>query len=151
MPKLLRYWLPVIAWAALILTLSTGAFQHGRTLPLLRSLLQFLIPDLSPATLALLHTLLRKGVHMAEYFVLGFLLWRAFRADATARWRPRWSLAALALSLALAALDELHQSFEPTRTGALLDVGIDTAGAALAQLWLWWRARLPSPPTTRPP
>ena len=139
MPKFLRYWLPVIAWAALIALLSGSALHAGFTYKLLSSILRFFFPDISPLTITLLHTILRKGAHMAEYFVFSLLLWRALQGDASGRWRWRWALGALLLSLAFAGLDEWHQSFERGRTGSAADVGFDAAGAALAQLWLTWR------------
>jgi len=49
---------------------------------------------------------------------------------------------ALAIAIAYAITDELHQSSVPTRNGAPLDVAIDTAGAVLAALLLWRRAVL---------
>lgn len=147
MRKLLRYWLPVLAWAVLISVLSTSALHAGFTYRLVRSLLRFFHPDVSPATIFFVHTMVRKGAHVTEYFVFSLLLWRALRADALALWRWRWALGALALSLIFAGLDEWHQLFERGRTGSVLDVGFNTAGAVLAQFWLWWRAR-PSPPVT---
>lgn len=143
--KLLRYWLPVVAWAAVISALSTGTLHGGFTRQLISAALQFFIPDVSVSTIALVHTMVRKGAHLAEYFVLGLLLWRAFRADAIARWRWRWAVNAFLLALAFAGLDEFHQSFEPGRTASELDVGFDATGAALAQLWRRWRTR-PSRP-----
>jgi VanZ family protein len=58
-----------------------------------------------------------------------------------------WRNAALAVSLAAlyGASDELHQSFVAGRGATVLDVGIDTVGAALGALlwttWQRWRAR----------
>ena len=147
MRKLLRYWLPVAVWLAVISLLSTHTLHAGFTYRLVRSLLRFFYPDVSPATVLVVHAIVRKGAHVTEYFILSFLLWRALRADALALWRWRWALGALALSLIFAGLDEWHQLFERGRTGSVLDVGVDAAGAVLAQLWLWWRAR-PSPPVT---
>ena len=43
----------------------------------------------------------------------------------------RWAIPALALGVAYAASDELHQHFVPGRTGAPLDVAIDAVGVAL--------------------
>ncbi|MFN7141901.1 MAG: VanZ family protein, partial [Limisphaerales bacterium] len=44
-----------------------------------------------------------------------------------------------------AVTDELHQAFEPTRQGSVIDVLIDTVGAALGILVIWaigrWRKR----------
>jgi VanZ family protein len=64
---------------------------------------------------------LRKLAHAAEFAVLGFLLLRAVRRDG----------AALALGIAYAVSDEVHQHFVPGRAGSPLDVLIDVAGVAV--------------------
>ncbi len=49
---------------------------------------------------------------------------------------------AFALTVAYAALDELHQTWVPTRNGSPLDVLIDAAGGLLGLLALrWWLSR----------
>jgi len=47
---------------------------------------------------------------------------------------------AVLFALMTAALDEIHQSFLPSRTGRWQDVAIDTSGALLMQLLLYARA-----------
>jgi len=51
----------------------------------------------------------------------------------------RCLVACLALSLAYAASDELHQAWVPGREGTLYDVGLDFAGAAAALALAWVR------------
>jgi VanZ family protein len=74
----------------------------------------------------------RKLAHMAAFGLLWALWQRALG-------RP---LAALAITLAYAASDELHQSFVRGRNGSLWDVAIDAAGVGLAML-AWWRYSQP--------
>jgi VanZ family protein len=81
------------------------------------------IPDLGTG-LGGWDVLLRKLAHAAEFAVLGFLLLRA-----TAR--ERWSLA---LGVAYALSDELHQHLVSGRVGSPLDVLIDTFGVAVGVL-----------------
>jgi hypothetical protein len=69
-------------------------------------------------------TILRKGAHMAEFGLLWWLWWRAFGY--------RWVGAAVAITLAYAASDELHQRFVEGRHGSPLDWLIDAAGVAVA-------------------
>jgi len=88
----------VVAWAALIFGLSS-------------------VPDLSSG-LGGWDLVLRKLAHAAEYGILGALLVRALR-------RLSW---ALALGVAYAVSDEIHQSFVPGRQGSPLDVLIDSVG-----------------------
>ena len=95
------WWALVVAWAALIFTLSS-------------------ISDLGTG-LGGWDLVLRKIAHAAEFAVLGFLLHRALRRDG-------W---ALALGIAYAASDELHQHFVPGRQGSPLDVLIDAVGVAV--------------------
>jgi VanZ family protein len=97
-------WLPVIAWAALIFVLSS-------------------IPDLGTG-LGGWDVALRKLAHAAEFAVLGFLLLFALG-------RERW---AVALGVAYAVSDELHQHFVPGRQGSPLDVAIDAVGVVVGVL-----------------
>jgi VanZ family protein len=99
--RALLLWLPVIAWAALIFTLSS-------------------IPHLGTG-LGGWDLLLRKLAHAAEYAVLGLLLLRALGRE----------LPAVAIGIAYAVTDEVHQTFVSGRHGAAYDVLIDTAGVLL--------------------
>jgi VanZ family protein len=97
-------WGPVVAWAAMIFVLSS-------------------IPDLGTG-LGGWDFVLRKFAHAAEFAVLGFLLARAIGRD-----RP-----ALALGIAYAVSDEVHQSFVPGRLGSPLDVLVDAVGVVVGVL-----------------
>jgi VanZ family protein len=102
----LSVWLPVLAWAAVIFTLSS-------------------IPSLSTG-LGGWDTVLRKGAHLTEFAILGALLLRALGRETPA----------LAAGIAYAATDELHQHFVRGRHAAPLDVLIDAVGVALGILVL---------------
>jgi len=69
---------------------------------------------------------LRKLAHMAEFGLLWFLWWRALGYG-----HPGPSIA---IALAYAVSDELHQSFVPGRVGSPVDVAIDALGIGLAGL-----------------
>jgi VanZ family protein len=100
-PAALSRWGPAVAWAGVIFALSS-------------------IPDLGTG-LGGWDLVLRKLAHAAEYAVLGFLFVRALgRPDA-----------AVALGIAYAITDELHQHFVPGRQAAPLDVAIDTLGVVI--------------------
>ena len=101
-------WLPVVAWAAVIFAFSS-------------------VPDLGTG-LGTWDTLLRKTAHVLEFALLGALLLRATR-------RP-WP--ALALGVAYAASDEVHQHFVAGRHASARDVLIDSAGVVLGLL-AWQR------------
>ena len=108
--RLLTVWLPVLIWAAVIFTLSS-------------------IPSLSTG-LGTWDTILRKAAHLAEYAVLGGLLYRALGREPFA----------LAVGIAYAATDELHQYFVRGRHASPVDVAIDAVGVAVGML-LWLRLR----------
>ena len=108
--RLLTVWLPVLVWAAVIFAFSS-------------------IPSLSSG-LGTWDTILRKGAHLAEYAVLGGLLYRALGREPLA----------LAAGIAYAATDELHQHFVRGRHASPVDVAIDALGVAVGML-LWLRLR----------
>jgi VanZ like family len=107
-----RTWLPVLAWGAVIFTLSS-------------------IPDLGTG-LGGWDLVLRKIAHAAEYAVLGALLVRATT-------RPGL---AFALGVSYAVTDEVHQLFVPGRMGSPIDVAVDALGVAVGiVLWQSLQAR----------
>jgi len=97
----LRLWAPVVLWAAVIFAFSS-------------------VPDLGTG-LGTWDLVLRKLAHAAEFAVLGALLLRALAIER----------AALALGIAYAASDELHQHFVAGRLGSPFDVLIDAVGVAI--------------------
>jgi VanZ family protein len=139
----IRYWLPVIFWMCFIFWMSTETFSSENTFSWIETVLRFLVPEISHQDMGLIHALIRKAAHVIEYFILGLLLFQAFNSGSTAGWNWRWSFFAVIVVVLWASIDELHQSFVPTRTGSLLDVGIDIAGGILSQfvIALWRRHR----------
>jgi hypothetical protein len=89
---LVRRWFPVILWLALVFFMSTGTFSAENTFSVVRPVLHFLFPGLSSDRVETIHWIIRKGAHVFEYFVLGLLLLRAFRANSSLQWRWRWPL-----------------------------------------------------------
>lgn len=78
---------------------------------------------------AAVEVLLRKGAHFFEYALLTALWWRALLTATTQRAAVG---AALAIAIAYAVTDELHQTKVDGRTGTPVDVAIDAAGALVA-------------------
>ena len=76
---------------------------------------------------------------VAEYFILGLLLLRAFRSDSSQKWRPQWTICAVIGVMLYAACDEFHQSFVDSRGASLADVVIDSAGGVLSQIMIMFR------------
>ena len=123
-------WGPVILWVGVISGLSTDAFSAAETGRLLMPLLRWLFPGASPATIDLLHAVVRKGAHVTEFAILALLWYRALDWRGSG-WQTKAALTAFVLAAGFGALDEGHQMFVPSRTASLVDVGWDSLGAAL--------------------
>jgi VanZ family protein len=144
-PNMLRahkHWLPVILWMGFIFAMSTDLGSFAHTSRIIVPLLRWLKPDISPETIDLVQTLVRKGAHFTEYAILALLTLRAanisLQTGRTGNWAKAAGVALLVAAL-YAATDEWHQSFVPGRTASVYDVLIDTSGAfvALAVAALW--------------
>ncbi len=122
-------WLPVGAWAATIWIFSGETFGGDGTSFVLLPLLAALLPGASPDTLAVLHGVVRKLAHVTEFAILAGLLVRALRQPG--RGRLRTLAGAVALGLAWAVIDEIHQTRVPGRVGSPFDVGFDGFGVLL--------------------
>jgi VanZ family protein len=138
----LKYWLPVVIWMAFIFWMSTAQFSAQNTRSFIEPVIRFFLPAISQHAVEVIHGLVRKGGHLAEYFVLGLMLFRAFRAGSVENHGWRWAWRALVVVAVYASTDEFHQSFVPGRTASLVDVFIDTSGGALAQLISFFRVEL---------
>lgn len=101
-------WIPVLLWMAVIFALSS-------------------VPDLKSGLQPLWDLVLRKMAHAFEYTALSWLVYRALRTHGLAPLRAFFG--SFVFAFLYAATDEYHQTFVPGRTGALLDVMIDSLGA----------------------
>jgi VanZ family protein len=128
--RALRAWLAVLLCIAVIWVFSGEGFSAARTSGLLTPLLRWLHPDISWRAIVRAHYFVRKAAHITEYAVLAMLAFRALRLSLAVS-TPRLIGLALGLVIAVAAADELRQSFLATRTGSLGDVAINLAGGAL--------------------
>lgn len=100
-------WVPVGAFMALLFYLS-----HRQVLPR--------VPEFND-----------KVVHLLAYLVLGILCLRAFHGGLQPL-RSRTTALGVALAVAYAITDELHQSFVPGREPSVMDFLADGAGVLLA-------------------
>ena len=108
----LSLWIPVVVWAAVIFAFSA-------------------IPGLGTG-LGDWDLVLRKIAHLAEYALLGVLLYRATRSAPVA----------IAIGSLYAMTDEFHQSFVRGRHASPIDWAIDTVGVvAGVALFAWHRRR----------
>jgi VanZ family protein len=127
---------------ALISVGSTDVLAADETSRFILPFLRWLLPGAAPATLDLVHGAIRKLGHVSEFAVLAVLWYRSLAWDGRVR-RPKAALAAFALTLGFAGLDEVHQAFVATRTASVLDVGWDGLGALGGAVGssLWWGGR----------
>jgi VanZ family protein len=118
-------WLPVVLWGVVIFVMSTSTFSALNTSTFITPMLRWIFPLASKETITVLHALVRKSAHFAEYGVLFWLLWRG-----PMRGRPHMALAVCVL---YAFLDEGHQVLVPGRTPSLYDVALDSTGALFSR------------------
>ncbi len=112
------YWLPPLAWMGIIFYLSAQ-------------------PDLPGPREPWLASLLSHAAHFGVYAILAYLCWRVLSRQGKID-RDALGLA-FAASVLYGVSDEIHQSFVPGRAPSVLDVLVDTAGAATALGVTWWR------------
>lgn len=134
MRRFVIYWLPAIVWAAVILSTSNDDFSGANTGGLLKQIITWLTGHpVAPATLDTINFFFRKSAHLTGYGILGALAFRALRGEQKS-WSPRWAVGGILLAACIASIDEIHQTFIPSRTGTWHDVLLDAGGAAVAQI-----------------
>jgi VanZ family protein len=137
-----KYWVPVLAWMALIFYASgdTKSLYHSA-----RALAPLMTPNIQADTFRPVVMVARKCAHSAEFAVLALLLWRALRATSAQPngWCWRVARQAWLWAVCYGIMDEVHQIFVPTRRPEAWDVFYDAIGGAAGLLALWalghWR------------
>ena len=136
----LKYWIPAVVAAVLISIFSTDYFTPEKTGRVILPILHWFLPDASQGYLLHLHSGIRKLSHVAEFAAFSVTVFHALRGP-RAGWRLKWALLTFLIAVSYAMLDEFHQSHVPLRHASPADIGIDTLGAVLAQLFVWWYAK----------
>ncbi len=117
----------------LLITIASADRDSGpRGARLLGPLLRWLLPSLAEEAIDVLVLIARKLVHFVVFGILALLILRGLAARAAGRLPARIHALALALTIAFAVFDEIHQTFVPARVGSPVDVLIDSLGAAAA-------------------
>jgi VanZ family protein len=136
----LKCWIAAFLWLTVIALESSDLGSAEHTSRILYPLLHFLI-GLDPVRFAVWHHHIRKLGHFVGYFALSLLLFRAWKATLRLphgdAWALRWGAIAFLMSALVAGLDEWHQTFLPSRTGALRDVFLDSSAALTAQVLIF--------------
>lgn len=109
----IRRWLPLTVWIVMIFALSS-------------------IPGLSSDDVKL-PTGFDKLVHFIEYAVFALLYYRGLSYGGV---RVRWSIVIIVITsgIAVAALDEMYQSYIPRRDSSIYDLVMDSAGIVTGTL-----------------
>lgn len=107
MKKIILNWIFVLAWM--------GVIYYFSAQPNLKS-------ELEP----IWDLFFRKIAHMAEFFILAFLLFRAYLSNKMVIGRALFL--AVFMSIIYAVFDEYHQTLIDGRTGSPVDVIIDSVG-----------------------
>ncbi len=135
------WWLTTLAWAVEIFYLSTPSFGGTLSRSLLAQMLDSLHLSVSPNTLYVLDSMLRKLAHLTEYSIFALLLYGCFASRDGFYWRPRLASWCVTVASAYSLTDEFHQLFSPGRHASLIDCAIDTIGAAIAMLMVYGGSR----------
>jgi VanZ family protein len=144
MPVLLKYWLPVVFWMAVIFSASSDSQSGHRSSQIIGPIVRWLIPGISKSAEERIVAVVRKLAHVMEYAVLAVLLWRARRGTSKQQnigWLHAHARFAIVVTVLYAITDELHQILVPNRGPGIGDVLLDTAGGLVGLLvvWLWFR------------
>ena len=141
-------WLPVFIWLAVLAVETSDVGSSAHTGALLLKVWTALLGRPHPHTFDLVHHLIRKTGHFLGYAILSGLIFRAVRATWRNRsqafvrtreyfWQLRWAVLGIVGTAVVASLDEIHQTFNPARTGRWQDVVLDSCGALTMQLILY--------------
>jgi len=148
--KFVTYFLPLMLWMALIFPVWNRALGSSRIYEIFADIFRWLVPGASAHALGVWYIIFRKTLHFIEYGLLAFLFYRAFRGGRGPRWWKKAGLLALVSASAYGFLDELLQSYVPSRFGSPFDWVVDTAGVVTAiGLLAWMGGRRDADPGSR--
>jgi len=144
----------VVVWLGVIRVESTDMASAHNTTAVLYTVLSAVIPKIQPTLVDWLDEVLRKSGHFLGYGILGALVFLALRNTNRDRlrpllkrpwgiylrdwWRREWVMIGILFTAATASYDEIHQTFIPSRTGRWQDVVLDTCGAAVIQVGIYY-------------
>jgi VanZ family protein len=147
-------WWPVLVWLGVIRLESTDFASAGNTSGVLYTLIAAVVPHVDQSFVSRLDEILRKTGHFAGYAILSGLVFLAFKKTNADRlrlllrrpwgtcwrdlWRWDWALLGMMVTVVTAAADEIHQTFIPSRTGAWQDVVLDSCGAVVLQVAIYF-------------
>jgi VanZ family protein len=126
----------------------------ANTTGVLYKVILIVAPHVAPSFVSQLDEVLRKTGHFLGYGILSALVFLALRNTNRDRvrallqrpwgiylrdlWRLEWVFIGMLVTVVTASYDEIHQTFIPSRTGRWQDVVLDTCGAAVVQLMVYF-------------
>ncbi len=147
-------WWPVLVWLGVIRLESTEFASANNTTGVLYTVIAAVVPQVQESFVARLDEALRKTGHFAGYGILSVLVFLALKNTNYDRirsllrrawgtcwhdfWRWEWVLLGMMVTVVTAAFDEIHQTFIPSRTGRWQDVVLDSCGAAVLQVIVYF-------------
>lgn len=82
-----------------------------------------------------------KVAHLTEFFILGFLIVRAFYYGTGKKDIKHAVLTAVGIAIFFAGSDELYQIYVPGRFSSFYDFIFDIIGIAGSQLLFWYKIK----------
>ena len=141
-------------WLGVIRLESTDFASASNTSSVLYTVIAAVVPHVDQSFVSQLDGVLRKTGHFAGYGILSGLVFLALRNTNYDRlrsilarpwgiywrdfWRWDWVLLGMMVTVVTAAADEIHQTFIPSRTGRWQDVVLDSCGAAVLQVVVYF-------------
>jgi VanZ family protein len=122
----------LMLWILVIFYSSTGNASMAKTSRFLRPLLEFFFS--SEETIHWANVIIRKIAHLTYYGILAGLAAFAFIGSPFDWLRKNWFGASFALVLIIGTIDEIIQSFDPSRIGSVSDVLLDCLGGLIILL-----------------
>jgi len=137
--QLLKAWLACGLWLGVIAVESTNWLSADNTSRILYPIFHF-FTGVDAVRFVVWDYYIRKVGHFCGYFGLSFLFFFAWRATLRRErtWAWIWAIIAFVSTAFVASLDEWHQLYLVSRTGSIHDVLLDSCGAAMAQVLIFW-------------
>ncbi len=140
----------------IVIAIESAFLSANRTGSIVIPILHWMLPGFDYEQLARIHEVGRKVGHFIGYGLMSYFLFRAFRGTHLVHegtedvllhkivpaghrlldyfWQWKWAVFAILGTALVATADEVHQMYDPTRTGRWADVLLDTLGAIAFQL-----------------
>jgi VanZ family protein len=150
-------WWPVLVWLGVIRLESTDIASADNTSTVLYTVIAAVAPQVQESFVSQLDEVLRKTGHFTGYAVLSGLVFLALKYTNYDRlrlvlnrpwgtcwrdfWRWDWVVLSMLVTIVTATFDEIHQTFIPSRTGRWQDVVLDSCGAAVLQVIVYFLSR----------